>query len=488
MVRAIVFIALLAMGAAVRAAEAVGVPPKTTVMVLPFTMLSDDMENQWIGQAIALILQAELVQEPTLSIVSNISITVPARGPVANPAAMDDQAVMKLAQKAGANLLIVGSYQVVSTEVRATGRVLDIVSGQPVGYIKATASQRQLLELEDMLADQTREVLGLAPAKAGNAVAADEPQYDDRIARAGPARAGAPIEEPEPQVDPGPPYTFVDTYVPSYSYVPAYLTSGYYYGGYSYPYAHRYSYLGWPFCYGYPYYRSYCTPSYVSLAYYYGHNSGYRRPWVDDHPRSSTGADAPRRHPATTINPPRRGGEVVRIHDDPRKGAIGPRRETSDVKRGGDAAKPGRPVEVARANDDAKSTRSTETKRETPVVRRTESDTRHPTRIERPLSPASKGERPTQGPSNTPARIERPIARPSNPPARAERPVERPGSPPPRIERPIERPSSPPPRAERPVERPSNPSASRVERPSPPPQPSGGSRGDSGSSNGRDRR
>ena len=75
-------------------------------------------------------------------------------------------------------------------------------------------------------------------------MAGNEPQYDDRVARTGAARAEAPIEEPEPRVDPGPPYGFVDTYVPSYSYVPAYLTSGSYYGGYNYPYAYRSLYLG----------------------------------------------------------------------------------------------------------------------------------------------------------------------------------------------------------------------------------------------------
>ena len=75
-------------------------------------------------------------------------------------------------------------------------------------------------------------------------MAGNEPQYDDRVARTGAARAEAPIEEPEPRVDPGPPYAFVDTYVPSYSYVPAYLTSGSYYGGYNYPYAYRSLYLG----------------------------------------------------------------------------------------------------------------------------------------------------------------------------------------------------------------------------------------------------
>jgi len=505
MVRSVFFIVLLAIGPAVRAADVAAAPSKPVVMVMPFAMLSDEAKNTWIGQAITQNLQAELGRDPAVRIVGNISIASAAR-PTTGPVTIDEQAALNLAQKAGANVVVVGSYQVVSTEVRVTGRILDPATGQALGYIKATASQRQLFALEDLLAEQARNVLGLGELATKQDAAEAEPQYDDKVTSSRPTRANetpveTPVAESEPPgagYEPAAPYAFSDPYIPAYSYAPSYLTPGYYYTYNNDPFAYRYTSLYSP-TYGYPVFRPYCTPSYISLGFYHGYSSTYRRPWygqsihrnpdadrrpwVPDRSRGSIGSDGPRLHPPAAVDPPKRSREIVKVHNEPKKGPVATRDdtrakppvdsrpETTNLKRGRDDAKPSRPAEVARTNDDAKSSRATATRREAPTAGRNEGQSRQPVRVERPSSP--------------PPRAERPVERPSSPSPRAERP----SSPPPRAERPVERPSSPPPRAERPVERPSTPSPARAERPSPPPQSSGSNgRNDSGSSAGRPNR
>ncbi len=528
MARIIATIALLAVVSVVRAVEPAGAPPRTAIMVLPFHMLGDEMKNQWIGQAIAQNLQAELAQQPSIVLVGNITVTPPVRGPVAEPPAIDDKALIQLGRKAGANLLVVGSYQVVSTEVRVTGRILDLATGQPIGFLKATASQRQLFELEDMLADQARQILGLPGPNEGKVAAADQPKFDDQIAWEAAPQPLAPLEATEPPLRPELPVSIVDTYLPAYTYYyPTYITAGYYYAGCVYPYRYRYSCWGWPYLYSSTYYPSYVGSSWFSFGFYYGrdrsHDRRYdgrrdndHRPGRDDHdrPRGRVDGDGPRKAPPVIDGPGRRNTDVIRAGNDNTTKGLGPRREIPDSRTSAINVKPARAVESSRA---------AENRRETSAPNRSASDTGRSSRTEQPFSPAPKTQRQTPGPVAAPAQIERPITRtPSSPPAsRVESPsnpatsrAERPSSSPPKMERPssppasrVERPSSPPTsRAERPssppprMERPSSPPASRVERPSSPPprfeQPSAparsngnASRSDAGASSpGRSRR
>jgi TolB-like protein len=492
MFRFISIVVLLAAGQMLRAAE-LAAPSRAVVLVVPFVMLSDEGRHAWIGHAIAQNLQAELGHDRSVRVVGNITIT-PTTQPIAGPANVDEDAAMRLAEKAGADVLILGSYQVVSTEVRVTGKVMDVRTRRSMGVLKGTASQRQLLALEDALAAQARAALGLEAEEAVAQVdRTSDTRYDDQRATAasvsaepvGPVAAGyEPAQAPYAYSEPLPP---AYTYGPAYRYVPSYVTGRYYYD-WDYPYTSAYTY-------GYPLYSpySYCPPSY-GLGFYYGYRQySYRRnhDWDDSRGQRSQGhgpkgLDGPRRDGPTTAHPPKRGGEVARVGTEPR--GLGPRNgpvatEPRRTQVSRNDVRP-RPTDVKREAVDTKRTVDVKrprenVKREVVDTKRTVDVKREAVKPSRPVEVRRESPR-VESPPPARARVETPPprARVETPPPRAR--VE---TPPPRarVETPPQRArvESPPARVESRREAP----VVRAERPSSPPPASRGG-GSSSSSNG----
>ena len=80
--------------------------------------------------------------------------------------ATDATAALDAAHKNGARYVVFGSYASIGNDVRVTGQVLDVNTGKSVSAIKATGRSDQLFTLEDELAAQIRNRLGLNPAPA----------------------------------------------------------------------------------------------------------------------------------------------------------------------------------------------------------------------------------------------------------------------------------------------------------------------------------
>lgn len=247
------------------------------ILILPFRMLTEDAKYAWIGDAIQEDLQAELARNSLLQIVNPAPAPTEV-APATQPIGLDDQGALQLARDSRATVLVLGSYQVADQEIRITGKILDVPSGQIIGALKASGTERQILDLEDAIADQAKQLLGITPVTALQPLN-DQPAPRPPVAQGAPAEPPATAQNvpydtdyPEPAAEesvtvyePQPRYYGTTYYYPSYRTVYVYPYSGYYYPYYSY----------------YPYYYSYyddyyfLPPSYYYRPYFYARFSYY---------------------------------------------------------------------------------------------------------------------------------------------------------------------------------------------------------------------
>jgi TolB-like protein len=175
-------------------------PPQ--MMVYPFSSIGDAGSQQWIGQAIQQSLLVQVSQPRALA------WTIPATQPAS---ATNDPATA--AAKAGAGLAVFGSFQISGENVRITGQVVHVASGQVIGALSATGAVRDLFKLEDTLGTQLRDVLLPLQNDVADAGPQQVPSYqspDDTI------------RYPSSDED----YSMPDNY-PSYGGYPGYYTAPY---------------------------------------------------------------------------------------------------------------------------------------------------------------------------------------------------------------------------------------------------------------------
>ncbi len=115
-----------------------------SVLVLPFAPPAGD-DYQWVGQSIQQVLAADLTHGSTLKVIA----------PAGAKPATDADAALKSAVDAGADIVVFGQTQLLDKEIRLTGEVLDVASGQSITGLKATGPIDQLFHLEDAVAGQS---------------------------------------------------------------------------------------------------------------------------------------------------------------------------------------------------------------------------------------------------------------------------------------------------------------------------------------------
>ncbi len=212
------------------------------VLVFPFEPAGNPGTYDWVGRGIQQSLLADLSNSSSAKVV--FPATQPTQGPV-DPIA--------IAQQSGANLVVIGTFQIVDNQVRVTGQVFDVASSQNIGGLKVTGPIADLFKLEDSLNDQVTHFLPNSPSSA----AAPASAQPDQVAL-------TPSST-----------TYVQQAAPSVTYI---YPSGYPYSSYYYP---AYSYVGWP-VYGFGF------SSYYPRGYY--HYAPYRPVYVyPSHPIYSPG-------------------------------------------------------------------------------------------------------------------------------------------------------------------------------------------------------
>jgi TolB-like protein len=130
-------------------------PPPTsqaaplTVMVLPFQQLGDTSTYGWVAQAL---------QEDLLGQVARTGLLQPKA--FEKPVIGSDAATaLQVGRDNGATLVIFGSYQVISDQLRVTAQAADVPSGKIVGGLQVTGDVHDLFKLEDSLGAQLAQVL-----------------------------------------------------------------------------------------------------------------------------------------------------------------------------------------------------------------------------------------------------------------------------------------------------------------------------------------
>ena len=215
------------------------------MMVLPFRPIGDVGTYRWIGDGVeqSLIVRAS---QPGSTILTAPPQTVNLNAPL-DPIAT--------AKAAGASSVVTGSYQILNTDVKFDGQILDVGSGQVIGSMSATGPVRDLFKLEDDLSQQLDRVLPKAPMTDGQVEPAPVAGMIDTYQPVyAPVSAGSYYSTPDDSYYPRyySPYQgggYVDYGYDDYGALPFY--SGFYFGsafgyGYSYGYGDRYGhYHGW---------------------------------------------------------------------------------------------------------------------------------------------------------------------------------------------------------------------------------------------------
>ncbi len=220
------------------------------VLVMPFAPIGDATRLGWVGQAVQQNMMTELARVRSLKVVA---------GKMEAGAANDADAVKKIAREAGAVFVIFGNFQLVEPDLRITGEMIDVGTGQSIAGLKATGALRDLFDMEDTLAGQVRRTL-VAAQQAANPPAAGAAPLPGPIAKGPPAgiEPSGPLRAPYPwevESNMDPTYRRVAR---EYRYdAPDYTWFGGYFGGYgNYGYGGRYSR-------SYGYSPSYSTPQIV---------------------------------------------------------------------------------------------------------------------------------------------------------------------------------------------------------------------------------
>ncbi|HWE92586.1 MAG TPA: hypothetical protein VG269_01315 [Tepidisphaeraceae bacterium] len=193
--------------------------PTAVILVLPFGQLGGG-DYSWLGPALQRDIETDVMRS------TRVRVLAPSNAPIAN----DAQAAVAAGRDAGATIVVYGHYQSAGSDLRFTGQVIEVATGNPIGGLKATGPVNNLFPLEDALAGQV--IITLPQSQVVTQLPTQPDQYQV------PAQTGAASGS---YVAPLQQYDSYSTY-PSYGYssysYPSYYDNGYpdYYSTYPYYY------------------------------------------------------------------------------------------------------------------------------------------------------------------------------------------------------------------------------------------------------------
>jgi TolB-like protein len=121
---------------------------KPTVLLTRFAQLSETAGTEWIGRA---------VQESLLTVTSRLNGFHVISDQ--HPPTTDLATARQLGRDSGADLVVIGGYQQIGTDLRITGQIVDVGSGEVAGTLKSTAAESELIAMEDSIAGQLERAL-----------------------------------------------------------------------------------------------------------------------------------------------------------------------------------------------------------------------------------------------------------------------------------------------------------------------------------------
>ena len=130
--------------------------PPGTVAVEPFSNISQQPSDDWIGDGIAETVRGDL-QARGLSVLEGAAVGA-VREPVAGET-VDEEASVRLGRRLGVRWVVSGGYQRVGDHLRITARFVDVASGAVVRTAKVDGRVDELFALQDrIVAELTTEL------------------------------------------------------------------------------------------------------------------------------------------------------------------------------------------------------------------------------------------------------------------------------------------------------------------------------------------
>jgi TolB-like protein len=124
-------------------ASAASPATRPTVLLTRFAQLSETAGTEWIGRSVQESLLTDVSRLDEFRVISD-----------QHPPTTDLATARQLGRDAGADLVVIGGYQQIGNDLRITGQVVDVGSGEVAGTLKSTATENELIAMEDSIAGQ----------------------------------------------------------------------------------------------------------------------------------------------------------------------------------------------------------------------------------------------------------------------------------------------------------------------------------------------
>ena len=139
--------------------------PSGSVVVIPFTNISGNATDDWIGDGIAETVMADLESLAELTVIARERIQAVSDG--RRGARLDGGAALELGRELGARWIVTGGYQRLGDQLRITARLVDTLSGLVERTVKADGTLDEIFELQDRIATElTHDVRSTATVQA----------------------------------------------------------------------------------------------------------------------------------------------------------------------------------------------------------------------------------------------------------------------------------------------------------------------------------
>jgi len=133
---------------------------RRVVAILPLEQLQPDAEHAWLSNSFADAMAFGLVRREELAVVDRLRV-VEAMHQLGDTPGQAPRALGELGRALKAELLVLGSYQVVGGQLRMGVRVVDVQRGGTLHQFQLDRSMADLLKLEDELQQRLPQEMGL---------------------------------------------------------------------------------------------------------------------------------------------------------------------------------------------------------------------------------------------------------------------------------------------------------------------------------------
>ena len=126
-----------------------GAAPGTTVIVLPFSNVSGNPDDEWLRAGIAETVSVDLNLDGLTVIEGSVVADVVRQ---AGGSALPDQRLVDIGREVGVTWLVAGDYQRVGDVIRVTARIVEVSTGLVIRSLKLDGRLSEIFDLQDQIA------------------------------------------------------------------------------------------------------------------------------------------------------------------------------------------------------------------------------------------------------------------------------------------------------------------------------------------------